>query len=242
MFNGFVIRDLDWDTKYFGTRCARIRLTEELATNQYLELNRVIKQYGFVTIDNNSQNLKNNELLSLIKGNFLVDVPLTFSYKLKETDKHFKDCYSVTNNFEQSNKVESIAKSSFLAGRFYNDSRIDKSLVDGLYENWIKNSFCSENKYFVIADQSSGFILFSTINEGKGLDIELIAVDDKERRKGIAGKMIDTLKCYAIKKGHEYINVVTQAHNVGAINLYTRHGFQLDKCEYTFHFWNKERN
>lgn len=239
MFSGFEIKYLNWDTKFFGTKCARIRLIDELTINQYLELTTVIKQYGFVTIDNGWENLKNNEYLSSVEGAFLVDVPLTFSYTLSEIDNHSEGFYNVINNVEQVEKIENIAKNSFLPGRFYNDSRIDKLLADELYGNWIKNSFNSETKYFVIADHVKGFILFSTIDEGRALDIELIAVDDKERKKGIAGKMLETIKYYALKKGYEYIRVVTQAHNIGAVNLYTRQGFKLVKCEYTYHFWNK---
>jgi dTDP-4-amino-4,6-dideoxy-D-galactose acyltransferase len=240
IFTGFEIRELEWDTKYFGMKCARVRLNKELNQVQFIELKKTINQYEFVTIDNDSKYMKNNELLCSIDGAHLVDVPLTFSHALLDLDyKEFDKVCTVMNNVEQNKKIESIAKYSFLPGRFYNDSRIDQGKADGLYACWIKNSFFREDNYFVLDDNNNGFILFSKINEDAGIDIELIAVDDKERNKGIAGKMIDSLKYYAIKGNIKYIDVVTQAHNVGAVNLYTRHGFKLKKCEYTYHFWNK---
>jgi dTDP-4-amino-4,6-dideoxy-D-galactose acyltransferase len=237
---GFELRELEWDTNYFGIKCARVRLREALNKENFNKLKNTLSQYEFVTIDNSSEFIKNNELLGMMEQTHLVDVPLTFSFNLSNIEiKNNAEGYEIVNNVDYNNKIEFIAKKSFLPGRFYNDSRIEKNSADGLYSRWIRNSFNREDKYFVLDDKNSGFILFSEIDGGIGLDIELIAVDDKERNKGIAGKMINHIKDYAKENNYKYIDVVTQSHNIAAVNLYSKHDFKLKKCEFTFHYWNK---
>ncbi len=240
MGNGYELQELNWDTEFFGLRCARVRIFEDLDCIQFSRLVKGIQDYGFVTIDNVIGSGDNNRVLCSMQGNYLVDVPLTFSYALSSEDRNVSPLgIFVTNDLPADEKIEFIAKKSFLQGRFYKDPAIDHSAADDLYASWIRNAFLRKDKYFVLDVERNGFILFSDIEQGHGLEIELIAVDDRVRKRGIAGKMITALKAYAVEKGYRYIKVVTQADNIGAVNLYAHHRFKLIKCEYTYHFWNR---
>lgn len=176
-----------------------------------------------MTIDNDTGTKGNNKILCSIYGNYSVNVLTIYPYALSEEDKNISQLANVImHNMPVDERIEFIVKKSFSHSFFYKDPVIDNSITDGLYSRWIRNAFFREDEYFVLSERKKGFILFSEMNDGLSIDIELIAVDDNERKKGTAGKMISSSKIYAVNKGYSYINVSMQADNIGAVNpLYT---------------------
>ncbi|NTW70835.1 MAG: GNAT family N-acetyltransferase [Eubacteriaceae bacterium] len=227
-----------WDSEFFKMKCARVHIEKNLSTGEFSGLKKKVRNFEFVTIDNNASATENNIKICSLKGCCLVDVPMIFFYEVTFQDQGQSIGIEIGNRYPEDEKIKTMARNSFLRGRFYKDPSIEKSKADDLYGNWIKNAFSRDDKYFVVTEEKTGFILFSFIDK-ETMDIELIAVDEEYRNMGIAGKMISALKRKAADHGVHSIRVVTQADNIQAINLYFRNGFKLTKCEYTFHCWNR---
>jgi dTDP-4-amino-4,6-dideoxy-D-galactose acyltransferase len=235
--NGYILKSLQWDTDFFGVKCLRVYINEELTDKQYVALQKDIEDYNFIVLDNVIGSSKNNQLLCQLNNCFLVDVPIVYCFKLVNRFDKVKDL-CVKNNLDYNQKILRIGQNAFKLGRFYNDKNISEEKASRLYVSWLKSAFNRDDKFFVVDKESNGFILFSETSDKKGLDIELIATVEVARAKGIAKQMLIALKSYAVNSGYKYITVVTQANNVAAVNLYSGQGFRLDKCMYTFHCWN----
>lgn len=233
---GYMLKDLPWDTQFFELKCLRVYIKEELNEEQFNSLINDIKGYSFITFDNENGSYKNNQLFCGLDNCYLVDVPVTYRFIMKCIDEDVVGV-SVKNKLDYNSKILDIGKNAFRLGRFYKDENIPEEKASRLYVSWLKNAFGKEDRYFVIADNHKGLILFSETDDKKGVEIELIATVDAIRSKGYAKRMITALKNYAATCGYKYINVVTQADNIAAVNLYSGQGFKLVSCMYTFHYW-----
>jgi len=80
----------------------------------------------------------------------------------------------------------------------------------------------------------AGFV--QLLHSGRDLVIDLIAVDRKFRRKGIARDMI----CFAQTaiKGFKRMRVGTQLANIPSIRMYERLEFMFVDASYVFHYHN----
>lgn len=233
---GYIIKDLQWDTQFFGVNCLRVYIKEQLVEEQFESLKKEIESSSFITIDNENGSYKNNHLLCGLNNCYLVDVPVTFRFYIESKVENVTGI-SINNNLDYNPKILCIGKDAFKFGRFYKDENIPEAKASQLYISWLKSAFNREDKRFVIDDNHNGFILFSETDDKNGLEIELIATAEATRAKGYAKQMITALKGYAAICGHKYINVVTQADNTAAVNLYSGQGFKLVRCMYTFHCW-----
>lgn len=236
--NDYILRSLQWDTDFFGVKCARVYIKKELNDEQYEALQKDIRDYVFVVLDNEVGSYKNNQLLCQLNNCYLVDIPITYCFNTSSRVENV-DGVSIKSNMAYSAHLLQIARNAFKLGRFYKDMNITKEKASELYVSWLKNAFNRDDKYFVVEDSSNGFILFSETYDKRGLDIELIATDKAYSGRGVAKQMLTALKSYAVNLGYKYITVVTQADNVAAVNLYGGQGFKLENCMYTFHCWTR---
>ena len=105
-----------------------------------------------------------------------------------------------------------------------------------LYKTWIHKSISKviSDKVLVykLNKRILGFITLKEVDEY--IRIGLIAVHDKYWGKGIGSSLLQAVSyVYPNKK-----NIVsTQKQNKGAIALYERNGFSLDKSQYVYHLW-----
>ena len=80
--NGFdeyaCLRELEWDTKYFGLACAKAVLYKPLTIDCWNELKRSFRQYQFVCIENRNSEPINAQLIGRDTSAFLADVNIQF--------------------------------------------------------------------------------------------------------------------------------------------------------------------
>ncbi|MBN1107051.1 MAG: GNAT family N-acetyltransferase [Deltaproteobacteria bacterium] len=135
--------------------------------------------------------------------------------------------------------VRAIAKESFVFSRFHLDPMIDKETADCIKAGWVENYFYGKRgDSLVVGDLGSGlggFLLL--LHSATDLVIDLIAVAEGSRRKGLAGAMI----AFAERQipGFERILVGTQVANIPSIRLYEKLGFRFHAASYVFHFHHK---
>ena len=143
---------------------------------------------------------------------------------------------------EYNKDIVNISETSFIFSRFYNDPNLPIQKSKNIYSKWVKSSFDKKDKYFVFQSENNkitGFLLFSLNELNKNIIIELIAIDQNFKSKGIGKSLINTLEEYACEIGFCSIKVGTQFENTTAINFYQACGFEYLSSSPIFHLWNK---
>lgn len=121
---------------------------------------------------------------------------------------------------------------NFKDDRLSRDSRIPHETVKKFYSKWISNSFKFKSKSIYSLDSA----LCITQLKKNILKIDLLSVLDK--RKGLGTQMINHILAHASGAGFSSVEVTTEADNAGAIQVYTRNGFQEKKLSSCLHFFS----
>lgn len=160
---------------------------------------------------------------------YLVDILLNFIQQKRIEQNTVCDTYTCRFACDaDKEQIAQIAKNAFICSRFYRDSNIPKGVAIKIKEDWVGNYFLGKRGTHMIVAESNatiyGFMLM--------LDqvIDLIAVDSKYLRKGVATKMIAfaNMQIGLLKAG-------TQSSNSGSIKLYQKSGFILDQVQLILH-------
>lgn len=139
--------------------------------------------------------------------------------------------------------IVNLAEKNFIYDRFHNDPNISDEIALKIKGQWIENYFIGErgDNCFVILENESeakGFLL--TLIQRNEVVIDLIAVDTKFRKKGIATKLIKGMVNYYRKKYSIY-SVGTQISNIPSINLYEKCGFNIIEYGLVWHYFNTKK-
>ena len=135
------------------------------------------------------------------------------------------------------NQAVELARKSFVCSRFHLDSAFTREAADTIRAEWIKNYFIgSRGDALIVAAEDEMIVGFLLLIYGKdgSLIIDLIAVEETQRRKGIATDMIIFAESQC--PGFTRISVGTQLANTPSIRLYEEKGFKLVTSQYTFHY------
>ena len=232
---------LDWDTKKFGKKSANIYLYEKIDIKDINDIkDNIIKEnYEFVTIQNCGNSVENNIAISHFPGAFLADVNVQFIKNLKDVSKsENNEKIEIENNFNYDKSLVDIVKNAFKDSRFIVDTKLSNG--DEVYTEWVVNAFNQSDKYFCYhkAGQIDGFILFSINDEEKSVFLELIAINENTKGKGIGTKLIRVLENFAIENKIYTINVGTQLNNIQAQNFYEKNGYKHITNNSIYHWFS----
>lgn len=235
------MEELKWDTEFFGIKSAKVILNNSIDEQDIEKILTEIEEkgYEFLTINNVGNNDNNNYMLKNIPDIFLADVNIQFEKKT-ENKKEMDNKVSIHNNFEYNEEILKISRNSFIYSRFMNDLNLKNS--SDVYVEWAKNAFNREDKYFCTYktdDKVLGYLLFSINN--KFLTIELIAVDNNCKGKGIGKKLINKIEEFAYLNNISIIRVGTQLNNIYAQNFYINNGFRHISNNSIYHLWLRGR-
>lgn len=237
-FSNYLLRDLQWDTKYFGVKCGRLDINMKLSVQDKAEIIKKVNGYTFLTIKNAKNNFMENRFISNeIKG-YLTDINVQLEKKyIKESNEYKK--VELSNKYEYDANIIKIAGEVFIKSRFLNDQNITKEQANGIYTNWVINSFNKLDKYFVtkkLDNKVIGFILFY-VNQNNQSVIELIGVDQYYRGLGIGKELMSKLDEFCIYHNIKTGVVGTQIENIDAINFYNKCGYKMKDVNYIYHKW-----
>jgi ribosomal protein S18 acetylase RimI-like enzyme len=168
-------------------------------------------------------------------GFYLVDTNIQFSLSEEIILK-----YSSNVRFAQPSDefaVRALAKNSFKYNRFNNDPNITEEIACKIKEDWAGNFFSGKRgKWMVVIEQNSKLVGFLQLID-KNHDtivIDLIAVDEKNRGKGLAKEMISYAYVNCLKN-NVTMEVGTQIANTASIELYLKLGFHMNTASYVLH-------
>lgn len=131
--------------------------------------------------------------------------------------------------------LRELAAEAFTLSRFSADPFFTAEQVREFHRAWTTNLFKGLAQAVLVCERGdtiAGFVSCArTGDEGR---IPLIAARSGFRGQGIGRSLIDTALRWFADAGCRVVHIKTQAHNVAALALYHRSGFNVSKTELTF--------
>ncbi len=179
---------------------------------------------------------RTDELRHLQKLGFqVVDTNVQLSRKANPLKLSSETCRFAVP--EDEGWVRDTAANSFSVSRFHLDTKIPKKTADRIKEDWAGNFFCgSRGDWMVVAEEKDGPAGFLQLlrHGDTGIRIDLVAVAEKARGRGLAQAMIGFGSQRCLGKPAEVL-VGTQIANIHSLNLYSVLGFVLTSAAYVLH-------
>lgn len=231
---------LDWDSKHFGYKVARVD-ADNIGLTQ---LNKLIKELSgndvrLVYCFADSMDTTSNKTAKVCDG-FLADEKVTYIRNVAEKIKPVNDT-NVTSYLGK--PLNSRLRYLALEAGIYSRYRIDPNFKNGefekLYSEWIKKSLSAEIAKDVlvyrIKNKEMGFV--SLEDKDGRCNIGLIATDPQYRNKGVGTKLVEASLRRAAAWKYKEIEVVTQKSNIIAGKFYEALGFEIKSIVNIYHFW-----
>lgn len=146
------------------------------------------------------------------------------------------DCEVRFADHSEESEITALASSAFKYDRFHMDDLIPDDIADRIKRKWVESFFCGQRGDWMVVAQLGGAIVgFLQLinNSDNALVVDLVAVKEAARGRGLAGRMLSfaAAKC----KSNMPIFVGTQLANVASIALYEKLGFQMVAADHVFH-------
>lgn len=171
------------------------------------------------------------------RGFNLIDTNVTLSRPIAPTHDFISSCTVRFAAPEDQNQVIWLARKSFVYSRFHLDTAFPRKIANMLKAEWVKNYFTgNRGNAMVVAlidEIIAGFLLL-IYGKDRSLVIDLLAVNENHRRKGVAKDMITCAESQC--QGFTRISVGTQLANLPSLRLYEGMGFSVEGAQYTFHY------
>ena len=229
------------DTQYFGIASAKVILYKSCEDAQHQqEILNFLQGFAFTTIINKANDPRNNFWLGRKTNAFLTDMNIQLIKKASVTERHDKDLLIPLDNLPENNQIVHIAEASFEFSRFLNDPYLPLKRAKFIYGDIVKNAFRKAGRFFILFKTSeaiAGFLLFSINASTSSSVIELIAIDQNFKRRGVGQSLLRSMEYYVVKQGINIIQVGTQLDNFDALKFYTLNGFDLLERNSIYHYW-----
>tara|TARA_Y100000588_G_scaffold206724_1_gene220473 strand:- start:497 stop:1231 length:735 start_codon:yes stop_codon:yes gene_type:complete len=132
--------------------------------------------------------------------------------------------------------VAEIAATSFVCSRFHLDSLISDTVANDIKRYWAGNFFKGKRGDWMVVLTFYGEVVgfLQLLSKGGTIIIDLIAVGEPHRSKGLAGAMI----VFAAKQCGEWARLLvgTQVSNIPSARAYEKLGFRMCASSYVFHY------
>jgi dTDP-4-amino-4,6-dideoxy-D-galactose acyltransferase len=234
--NGFEITHLVWDSDFFGFSVGKVRQTSRTVDAdellQFMRLNRLTLLYWHTPYR-----------LPLEFEKHFILTQVTLEKPLNSS--HISPSTLITEQPESYGRkaadpqLRQLAYQAGWSSRFQVDRKIEKSQFRKLYDIWLERSCLREIADEVLVTTSgeaiSGFVTLKVKEEVTKID--LIAVDEKYRGKGVGGVLMNYSEAYALAHGSKALKVVTQSRNEAALRLYAKHGMEIVDTQHWYHIW-----
>ena len=230
---------LDWDSRFFGIKTAKI-LPLELTQGQLDKMIAHLRADGIQLVYWSAGREVKYDVTAL--GGRLADTKVTFQADLKSLNPN---CFIPTGQivkYQANTQEEALLDLAVQAGkhsRFSSDPQFPYEKFIDLYHEWMRKCIKGDmgDEILVIhQDMTLAGMVTVAIKQGKG-DIGLIAVDAAYRGKHYGEMLVRAAQKWFINQHLETAQVVTQVHNTPACSLYKKCNYSVTKTEYLYHFW-----
>jgi ribosomal protein S18 acetylase RimI-like enzyme len=244
-------KQLAWDTDVLGIPCARIggiwargsyqdrmtRLTQVMGA----AVGRIAQAGGvFASARIDAEDLAAVHAAENV-GMRTLEAYLTFrSPPLRTLETFEPDVRIRLANGSDVGKTAELAQIGFRYNRYITDPCLPRTRAQASRKSWVENSFRGRADAIYVVEVGQCLAGFTILRTGSFEDkqkgvIDLIAVSPDFSRRGLGLALVrQSLEHY--RGIAEFVEVGTQATNVGAVNLYTKAGFTLENCHYSLHW------
>ena len=228
---------LEWDSRHFGLRIARVRptaLADDAPAIVEWRRREAIDCLYFLTPVAGHDAIRMAENL----GFRLVDVRITLEHAMSGGGELMT---LATRPFRDDDlpRLVHLARTLHEDSRFFVDPGFPESASRALFEAWMTRA-CSDPSYQVlVADGEGGpvgYVACQRLDEGCG-QIQLIGVDAAAQRRGVGARLVEDAIGYFVRHGAARVRVVTQGRNLAALRLYESRGFLTVAEEAWYHWW-----
>jgi GNAT superfamily N-acetyltransferase len=258
MSQASMIKQLPWDTEFFGTSIAKTLSPQlppaavDLVLHQcaaagvkclYCELDpdeldtvAYVQQLGFqfvefrVVLSHDLRAVSADRTPATGQPSPAGDNPAGDNAAGVEID----DCPCPEDHADLARIADSIAPMS----RFAVDRRFGPEASRRLYARWLRNSLTDPTVRVIVARRAGCVAGLVTVQpRGEIMHLVLLGVAPEQRSQGIGVQLVDAAVRAAIAFGSTRLDVVTQGRNLGAVRTYERAGFRMAAGSYYFHKW-----
>lgn len=232
---------LEWDSKFFGYKVARINkahLTSDELKGVLSSLSNINVRLVYWSV--NPKDDTANKAAKVQNG-FLADEKITYikdvsTYPSKDVNQKYLHSYL----HKPLNKhILSLALQSGVYSRFEIDKNFKRNEFSKLYRRWIERSLKGEIAIDVIVyvdkNIEKGLVTLE-FKSGYG-SIGLIAVDKKYRGHGVGKQLVNKALAKFKNLGIKIVKVATQTDNIVACKFYEKLGFVEESVQNVYHFW-----
>ena len=232
-------RNLPWDSRFFGCRVARLDIDNDCSLMDLKSFCATPPLFDVCYIFNRSETREINQFI-VESGAVLYDQKVTFRKTLSQAK-----IYPVSEVVELSSptlEIIALAIASGVNSRYYLDP-LFRPKQSALYERWIMNCFEDPcGKVFGIYQSGTLAAVAGATFADRCGHLELIAVDPRFRRLGMAKKLINAAENFYSINGNSYAEVVTQKNNLPACATYSSCGYEQSDFVEVWHWWRRKQN
>lgn len=231
---------LKWDSDFFGKRIARITtgclLEPELhCIFDWAKAERIDCLYYLA-----SGQETNSTGAAETHGFHFMDLRVKFSKDLRKPEKDFIPFWHIRRAVQSDlDMLKPMARDAFPFSRFKVDTHFDPVLADRMYEVWIEKDLQLEGHDVWVIDVNNELAAFTSVSEKKEgkAQIGLVGTREPWRGKGLSLEL-QRFICEELRNEDIWdVEVVTQARNISAQNLYQKAGYFTSSIDLWYHKW-----
>ena len=230
---------LDWDSKFFGIRIARVA-GHRLDAERVAEIARAVRDQCINCLYFLAESERDTIRLAERQGFQLINVRVTLAARVLST-------YAGTWNDdgvreaapEDIPALREIAARSYTDSRFYQDGRFPAFLCDEMYRAWIEKSCHGYADIVLVAEQDgrpAGYICCHLQGDGSG-QIGLMGANGGMKNQAVVRQLVHHALCWFQGREVRDVTVVTPGSNITAQRLYQRSGFLTRGTQLWYHLW-----
>jgi ribosomal protein S18 acetylase RimI-like enzyme len=237
---------LDWDTRFFGARIARViggTLDDARAhiVLEWCEREEIDCLYFLADADSEETATTAEKY-----GFGLKDIRVTYQLRL-EMEKSLADAEPEfpsgvrirPGRPDDLAPLEAIAEGGYTASRFYFDRCFSRPAVDEMYRLWVRQSLAGQADVVLVLEMNGracGFITCHLLDASTG-QCRLGGLSSELRGRGLGQQLYEAALRWFAQRGVETVVYVTQARNTRAQRLFQRLGFLLHSTQLWYHKW-----
>jgi dTDP-4-amino-4,6-dideoxy-D-galactose acyltransferase len=233
---------LDWDSKFFGIRIARVAGLR-LDAEQVAEIARAVREQSIDCLYFLAEPERDTIQLAELLGFQLINVRVTLAARLLSTyagtwqDDGIREAAPADIP-----ALREIAGHSYTDSRFYQDGRFPAFLCDEMYRGWIEKSCHGYADIVLVAEQDSrpaGYVCCH-LKGGSG-QISLMGAIGGMKNQAVVRQLVHHALCWFQEREVRDVTVVTPGSNITAQRLYQRSGFLTRGTQLWYHLWPASR-
>ena len=227
---------LEWDSNFFGVRIGRVRTGafDSAAVDAWRREHNIQCLYYLAELTDTPSIHAAQDL-----GFHLMDIRTTFYTHLPIHPAPIPAHRVRRAVVEDLPSLRKLATGSFIHSRFFHDPHFSKDKCDELYAIWVEKQLTQPSAFIWVTEDESGLTGFVTVVDLNQVrtSISLIGIAANTRGQGLGRSLVKHVLRDSGERDFSEFEVVTQASNSGAMNLYQSCGMRVVLQQVWLHGW-----